>query len=142
MMVECDIGLYTIIIKPTWRQALLFLFTMSMDRCSGVSRGVFWLPGNPPSAMICFNQRGDTVLAPTLTSHFHLRRSETPLETNSGYTTAMYMYVPYISGCLPNEAIVETRGFSTQCQHIVLVTISDENIVVFGLTARYYLYKC
>ena len=27
------------------------------------------------------------LLAPTLTSHLHLRRSETPLETNSGYAT-------------------------------------------------------
>ena len=54
---------------------------------SGVSRGVFWLPGNPPLAMI-FLIRGMTpLLALTLTSHLHLRRSETPLDTNSGYAT-------------------------------------------------------
>ena len=37
--------------------------------------------------MIFFNQRVTPLLAPTLTSHLHLRRSETPLETNSGYAT-------------------------------------------------------
>ena len=48
----------------------------------------FCLPGNPPPTMIFFNQGVTPLLAPTLTSHFHLRRSETPLETNSGYATA------------------------------------------------------
>ena len=53
---------------------------------SGVSRGVFWLSGTPPT-MIFLNQGVTPLLAPTLTGHLHLRRSETPLQTNSGYAT-------------------------------------------------------
>ena len=37
--------------------------------------------------MIFFNQGVTPLLALTLTSHLHLRRSETPIETNSGYAT-------------------------------------------------------
>ena len=42
----------------------------------------------PPPGHDFVNQWFDTViLAPTITSYLHLRRSETPLETNSGYAT-------------------------------------------------------
>ena len=59
--------------------------------CSGVSRGVFWLPGNPPPPALIFLIRGMTpLLAPILTSQLHLRHSETPLETNFGYTTGVF----------------------------------------------------
>ena len=64
---------------------------------SGVSRGVFWLPGTPPPpTMIFLNQGVTPLLAPTLTSHFHLRRSETPLETNSGYATVVTNAVQHV----------------------------------------------
>ena len=63
-------------------------------------QGVFWLPGNPP-AMVFFLIRGVTpLLAPTLTSHLHLRRSETPLETNSGYVTAHYPVYKWAIGMI------------------------------------------
>ena len=41
---------------------------------SGVSRGVFWLPGTPPppSAMILFNQGVTPILTLTFTSHLDL----------------------------------------------------------------------
>ena len=55
-------------------------------------QGGFLVARNPPPpTMICFNQGVTPLLAPTLTSHFHLRRSETPLETNSGYATGTGM---------------------------------------------------
>ena len=55
---------------------------------SGVSRGVFWLPGTPPPpAMIFINQGGDTVSGTDLHLPLHIRVLETPLETNSGYAT-------------------------------------------------------
>ena len=41
----------------------------------------------PPPAKIFLIREVTPLLAPTLTSHLHLRRSETPLETNSGYAT-------------------------------------------------------
>ena len=44
----------------------------------------------PPPAMIFFSQGVTPLLAPTFISHLHLRRSETPLETNSGYATAFH----------------------------------------------------
>ena len=54
---------------------------------SSVSRGFSGCPENPPARI--FLIRGVTpLLAPTLTRHLHLRRSETPLEPNSGYATA------------------------------------------------------
>ena len=47
-------------------------------------------PETPPPAMI-FLIRGFTSLhARTFTSHLNLRLLETPLETNSGYATAVY----------------------------------------------------
>ena len=49
---------------------------------------VFFLVARNPPGHDFVNQWFDTViLAPTITSHLHLRRSETPLETNSGYAT-------------------------------------------------------
>ena len=58
--------------------------------CSGISRGVSGCPETPPPPAMIFVDQGVTpLLAPTLTSHLHLRRSETPLETNSGYATGM-----------------------------------------------------
>ena len=71
----------------------------SSDRCqqcarySGVSRGVFWLPGNPPpQAMIFFKQGVTPLLTPTFTSHLNLRLLETPPDTTSGYATALQAY--------------------------------------------------
>ena len=63
---------------------------------SGVSRGVFWLPGNPPPpGHDFFLIRGFTSLhAPTFTSHLNLRLLETPLETNSGYATEHRLSAP------------------------------------------------
>ena len=51
-------------------------------------QGGFLVARKPPRLCFFFKSGGDTViLAPTLTSHLHLRRSETPPETNSGYAT-------------------------------------------------------
>ena len=53
----------------------------------GISRGVFWLPGNPPTpAMIFLNQGVTPLLTPTFTSHLNVRLLETPLDTTSGYS--------------------------------------------------------
>ena len=49
-------------------------------------------PETPPPATMFFLFRGVTpLLAPTLTSHLHLRLLETPLDTNSGYATAAHV---------------------------------------------------
>ena len=44
-------------------------------------------PETPQPTMIFFIQGVTSLLAPTLTSHLHLRLLETPLDTNSGYAT-------------------------------------------------------
>ena len=50
-------------------------------------QGGFLVARKPPLGHD-FLIRGVTpLLPPTFTSHLHLRRSETPLETNSGYAT-------------------------------------------------------
>ena len=50
---------------------------------------VFFLVARTPTpTMIFLSRRVTPLLAPTLNNHLHLRRSETPLETNSGYATA------------------------------------------------------
>ena len=41
----------------------------------------------PPRPWFFLNQGVTPLLAPTLTCHLHLRLSETPLQTNSGYAT-------------------------------------------------------
>ena len=48
-------------------------------KSSGVSRGGFWLPGNPPPTVIFFKSGGDTLLTPSVTSHLNFRLLETPL---------------------------------------------------------------
>ena len=55
-------------------------------KISGVSRGVFWLPGNPP-AMIFFNQGDDTVTGTDPHQPLTFATFGNPLETNSGYAT-------------------------------------------------------
>ena len=60
-------------------------------RYSGVSRGFSGCPEPPPPRPGFFLIRGVApLLAATLTSHLHLRRSETPLEPNYGYATALH----------------------------------------------------
>ena len=51
-----------------------------------IQRG-FLVARNPPPDHNFFIQGVTPLLAPTLTSHLHLRLLETPLETNSGYAT-------------------------------------------------------
>ena len=66
------------------------IFLMGGGDCSGVSRGFSGCPETHPPTII-FLIRGVTpLLAPTLTSQLHLRRSETPLDTNSGYATGLH----------------------------------------------------
>ena len=79
--------------KAAKRVYMLYQLTRAgisqLDLVSGLSRGVFWLPGNPPLRQRSFYSGVVTpLLAPTFTSHLHLRLLETPLETNSGYATA------------------------------------------------------
>ena len=80
---------------------------------SGVSRGVFWLPGNPPPlpAMIFFNQGGDTVTGTDLHLPLHLRVLETPLETNSGYATAR-IYITVNHACAVNNMLCNRDIFN------------------------------
>ena len=53
-----------------------FIYTAGL---SGVSRGGFWLPGNPPDRDFCLNQGLHALLAPSFTSHLNCRLLETPL---------------------------------------------------------------
>ena len=57
----------------------------------------------PPPDHYFFNQGVTPLLAPTLTGHLHLRRSEIPLQTNSGYATDLYsLSSESIQGQFPN----------------------------------------
>ena len=59
--------------------------------------GGFLVARKPAPCHDFFNQGGVTpLLAPTFTSHLHLRLLETPLETNSGYATAFPFENSYI----------------------------------------------
>ena len=89
--------------------------TKSVIVCSGVSRGFsgcpegFLVARNPPPPTIVFLIWGVTPLvAPTLTSHLqlHVRRSETPLDTNSGYATGV-RHLGLHSACLPEVQAVD-----------------------------------
>ena len=56
-------------------------------------QGGFLVARKPPPSHDFLLIRGVTpLLAPTFTSHLHVRRSETPLQTNSGYATANSQY--------------------------------------------------
>ena len=67
------------VLGKTRMDGIGIVFEFYIAPLSGVSRGVFW---------VFLNQGATPLLAPTLTSHLYLRRSETPLDTKSGYATA------------------------------------------------------
>ena len=66
---------------------------------SGVSRGVSGCPETPPPDHDLFNQGVSPLVAQTLTGYLHLRRSETPLQNNSGYATDVGDEYHYLCVC-------------------------------------------
>ena len=65
-----------------------------MDEASGVSKGVFWLPGNPPRHVFFYIYPNDTLTSTDLHQPVKFVTFGNPPETNSGYATGSSTSLP------------------------------------------------